>query len=313
MFYFFLTLKYKSKALDVSNVIKEARKAFMGLSWPLFKKFLLKRKLDFLRAKVYSKICKDSVICMMEGKGRMSFKQHDEAISIIVEGNVGAGKSSFLKILKDSLHIPIIYEPHEQWQNVDNEHNLLDKFYKDTQRWAYTFQSYAFVTRVIEQEKFVRKNPNSLHILERSVYSDRYCFAKNCFEMGAMNALEWKLYQEWFSWFIDNYTIIPKGFIYLQTSPETCFNRMKKRNRSEETAVSLEYLTLLHDKHERWLVDRQDLPSRLKSVPVLILSCDADFVHDKEQQKHHLDNVVSFVQSVHSPYKREVVDGRLCL
>lgn len=37
----------------------------------------------------------------------------------------------------------------DRWQNVGN-HNLLDKFYHDKQRYAYTFQNYIFFTRMMQ-------------------------------------------------------------------------------------------------------------------------------------------------------------------
>ena len=42
-----------------------------------------------------------------------------------------------------------------QWQNVGstaghNGHNLLDKFYNDKERYAYTFQNYIFFTRMMQ-------------------------------------------------------------------------------------------------------------------------------------------------------------------
>ena len=120
-----------------------------------------------------------------------------EQKSFIVEGNIGAGKSTFLRLVQERLPVQIVYEPHTKWQKVDDKENLLDKFYQDTTRWAYTFQSYAFVTRVVEQQRKARENKHGVQVLERSVYSDRYCFAKNCFEMGTLSKLEWTLYREW--------------------------------------------------------------------------------------------------------------------
>ena len=99
----------------------------------------------------------------------------------IVEGNIGAGKSTFLKMLKQYLNVQIVLEPHEKWQNIGDGHNLLDQFYNDPKRWAYTFQSYAFVSRVVAQQEHAKVNPFSMQILERSVFSDRYCFARNCY------------------------------------------------------------------------------------------------------------------------------------
>lgn len=44
------------------------------------------------------------------------------------------------------------------------------------------------------------------------------------------------------------------SLVYLRTTPEVVYERMKARGRSEETSVSLDYLKQLHDLHEDWLV-----------------------------------------------------------
>ncbi len=213
----------------------------------------------------------------------------------VVEGNIGAGKSTFLKIIKDYLDVQIVFEPHHKWQQVVDGQNLLEKFYADTSRWAYTFQTYAFVTRVMEQEEHARRNSYSVQILERSVFSDRYCFAKNSYEIGCMNALEWQLYQEWFSWLIDNYVVKPAGFIYLRTDPSVCHERLKKRDRYEEANVALTYLKQLHDKHESWLIYKQGVADYLQDIPVLQLACNKDFEHNKDQQAQHITKIISFL------------------
>ena len=217
--------------------------------------------------------------------------------SFIIEGNIGAGKSTFLSLIEQELPVQVVYEPHQKWQNVGGGDNLLEKFYADTPRWAYTFQSYAFITRIMEQMEKAKENKYGTQVLERSVYSDRYCFAKNCFERGTMSALEWKLYQEWFEWLIVNYAPKPTGFIYLKTEPEVCFSRLTKRAREEEVGVSLEYLQSLHNKHEAWLLDKHEVASYLHDVPVLILDCNKEFEDDKEQMQKHRDDIITFIQS----------------
>lgn len=42
--------------------------------------------------------------------------------------------------------------------------------------------------------------------------------------------------------------------VYLRTSPEIVYERMKKRARSEESCVPLKYLQELHELHENWLI-----------------------------------------------------------
>lgn len=213
--------------------------------------------------------------------------------TIIVEGNIGAGKSTFLRLLHEILGTQVVYEPNAKWQNIDGE-NLLDYFYKDSPRWAYTFQSYAFVTRIMAQEDAYKKDPQPFQILERSVYSDRYCFAKNAYELGVMTSLEWKLYQDWWAWFVTNYTKKPLGFVYLQTPAEVCFERIKKRSRSEEAAVPLSYVEKLHEKHEAWLIEKQDVLPFLKDTPVLVLDCSKEFETDEQLAREYAYKVAEF-------------------
>ena len=216
----------------------------------------------------------------------------------MVEGNVGAGKSTFLKIIQQKLKIDVIFEPTNKWQSKNEENNLLHLFYKDTPRWAYTFQSYAFISRVQSIIDYQSSHKSSqLQILERSVYCDRYCFAKNCFESGLMTQLEWQIYKEWFTWLVERYTPHPSGFIYLKTTPEVCFKRLIKRNRSEETGVPLSYLQELHKRHEDWLIKQKELTPFLASIPVLTIDCTKEFESDERIQKEQMQSIQDFIDS----------------
>jgi len=225
--------------------------------------------------------------------------------SFIVEGNIGAGKSTFLKLIKDRLPVQVVYEPHKKWQSVQGGENLLDKFYQDTKRWAYTFQSYAFVTRILEQQQNAKENKHGIQVLERSVYSDRYCFAKNCFEMGTISALEWNLYQEWFEWLVTNYAPRPTGFIYLRTDAQVCFERLTKRARQEESSVPFSYLESLNSKHEDWLINKKDIAPYLNKVPVLVLDCNNDFETTEHEMEKHLQKIAAFMNVSILPFSEK--------
>ncbi len=215
---------------------------------------------------------------------------------IMVEGNIGAGKSIFLKMLKKHLDVSIIFEPADKWQNINDNDNLLDLFYKDTKRWAYTFQSYAFISRVQTIMEYQEKNKiEKPQFLERSIYCDRYCFAKNCFESGLMTELEWAIYKEWFEWLSEKYTPKPNGFIYLKTNPKTCFERISKRNRFEEKNVPIEYLQSIHNRHEDWLIKRKGISDSIESLPILVLECDKEFELDINVQKEHVLKIRKFI------------------
>lgn len=99
-------------------------------------------------------------------------------ITLCVEGNISVGKTTFLqRIANETLElrdiVEIVPEPIDKWQNVGPDHfNILDAFYAEPERYAYTFQNYVFVTRVM-QEKESSGGVKPLRLMERSVFSDR--------------------------------------------------------------------------------------------------------------------------------------------
>lgn len=225
-------------------------------------------------------------------------KQQQEKKMFVLEGNIGAGKSTLLKLLENNIpEITVIPEPTNKWQHIGNDdNNILNLFYKDTPRWAYTFQSYAFISRVQAMLEFQAVQPNNtISILERSVYCDRFCFAKNCFESGLMSALEWQIYKEWFAWLVESYVPRPTGFIYLRTTPKTCYDRSIKRGRSEESGIPMAYFEALHKKHEDWLIDKQELSGSIASIPVLEIDCNEEFENNLLRQEAILHAVRNFI------------------
>ena len=46
--------------------------------------------------------------------------------------------------------VSIVPEPVDTWQNLEGGGNILDAFYKDPKRYAYTFQNYVFLTRCMQ-------------------------------------------------------------------------------------------------------------------------------------------------------------------
>jgi deoxyadenosine/deoxycytidine kinase len=223
---------------------------------------------------------------------------------IVVEGNIGAGKSTMLSIINKHFNAGVILEPTDKWQNVIGNENLLDLFYKDTPRWAYTFQTNAFLTRIQAAiECLAKPSDKDFFVLERSGYTDRFCFAKNCYEMGLMTPLEWQIYTDWFAWLIEHeFTPKPHGFIYLQTTPEMAYKRTLKRNRSEETGIALSYIQALHNKHEAWLIRKEEISESIRNAPVLVLDCNQDFENDVTYQNLLVQQMDLFIKQLdHKP------------
>jgi deoxyadenosine/deoxycytidine kinase len=173
---------------------------------------------------------------------------------ILFEGNIAAGKSTVGRRLAESGLFGFIEEPVGSWQQ-DFEENLLDLFYKDSRRWAFTFQLAAFTTRAKTWTEVLAMTNHSTVVLERSIYCDRYVFAKNCFQSGLMSKTEWQLYCRLWDWLQTNWCAEPDKIVYLRTPAEVCHERIVARGRQEEIQIPLEYLHDLEVLHDEWLIN----------------------------------------------------------
>lgn len=202
----------------------------------------------------------------------MDSKEFSKKFVFSVEGNIGVGKSTFLKKLNEQFNeLEVILEPHKHWQSINGK-NLLDFFYKNMQRWAYSFETYALMTRISCLDK-IEESKKNIFVLERSIMTNYNTFGKACYLSGLMNEMEWVMYGEFYNWIIEKEKNKPNFFIYLRASPDTCYERINKRKRSEEERIEKNYLEILHQYHDNWLFKE-------RNIPVLTLDVDFDFEHN---------------------------------
>ncbi|XP_073181290.1 deoxyguanosine kinase, mitochondrial isoform X3 [Lepidochelys kempii] len=205
------------------------------------------------------------------------FIASDQTLETSVEPlkSKAVGKSTLVRLLgKTFPEWQMVTEPVAKWRKVQasssreqasssqNFGNLLQMVYQEPSRWSYTFQIYSFMSRLKAQleplsEKLL-KTQEPVQIFERSVYSDRYIFAKNLFELGHLAEIEWTIYQDLHTFLLQEFgdRIALHGFLYLQATPKKCLERLHQRGRPEEKAIQLKYLEQLHTQHENWLVKK---------------------------------------------------------
>lgn len=202
---------------------------------------------------------------------------------IFIEGNISGGKTTLLdEINKKMSNIKVIYEPVDTWRQI----GLLDEFYKDQKRYGYTFQNIAFITKMMILDN-LEDVKNKIYIIERSPFTDANCFGKLCYENGNMNKMEWIAYNMWYQHYISEFENKYKNlikFVYLKTDPKVCINRIKIRNRNEESNIPLEYLEALNIKHEEWL---EDINNKL----VL------DGNLEKDRVNEHITKIINFLKN----------------
>jgi deoxyguanosine kinase len=212
----------------------------------------------------------------------------------LIEGNIGAGKSTFLQLVKNSLpDLEVVFEPVNVWHTADHGKSLLQNFYTDTKRWAYTMESFTLINRTFENSKMI---PGSQPIAERSIYSGYYCFAKNSHENGFMDRLEWNIYEKWFQFLTNHHSYTPpKGFVYLRTTPSIAYDRILKRSRSAESLISFGYINQIHQRHEDLLLNnnRTELHT---GAPVLVLDANVNFEENPAAFKEMLCQLQAFMR-----------------
>lgn len=211
-------------------------------------------------------------------------------IIISLDGNIGAGKSTLLNRVREEIKgIYYVDEPVSQWIKLVNgqNKNLLELFYEDKRRWAYTFQNCAILTRLKNVQDTINSIPSGeeypIVLTERSVLTDKYVFAEMLRDSGDIDPLEWDLYNMWFDTFGNSQPV--GGIIYLSTSAETAKKRIQIRNRHGEEGIDIDYLNSLDAQHKKWINNTD--------VPVLTLSTEDDVPLEENIQK-----IKEFIESL---------------
>jgi deoxycitidine kinase len=212
------------------------------------------------------------------------------SLIIAIEGNIGAGKSTLLASLsKHDATLTVVPEPVDKWTSS----GVLGLFYRDPHRWAYSFQSYAFFSRLkaqVEAQRGATNDKKQVTILERSVWSDRHIFGAQCRADGLFTEeAESIMYDDWHTWLVDDafadYARLD-GIVYLRAPPTVCLTRIAGRGRTEESSVPLTYLEALHSRHEAWLLSPSTL---LVNQPVLVIEHDVS----KEDQVERIEAFIA--------------------
>ena len=172
---------------------------------------------------------------------------------ILLEGNIGAGKTTVGKTLAASGVFGFVEEPTQAWREGFAS-NMLQLFYQDPHRWAFTFQVCAFNTRAKTWSEVLAMTDHSRVVLERSIFCDRHVFAENCYRTGLMSLTEYQLYCGMWEFLVSNYCVQPNMILYLRTPAEVCLRRIRDRARAEEGGLALGYLLQLQRLHDEWLL-----------------------------------------------------------
>ena len=179
---------------------------------------------------------------------------------ISIEGNIGSGKSTLLANLrehyKNNDNVIFLKEPVDEWAKIKdiNGTTILEKFYADQEKYSFSFQMMAYVSRIkvlrdtLKEKTIGQEKKQYIIISERSLYTDKMVFAKMLYDSGKIEDVNYQIYLNWFDTFSGEFPV--HKVIYVKAAPEKCYARIAKRSREGEENIPLEYLTacsLYHD------------------------------------------------------------------
>lgn len=147
-------------------------------------------------------------------------------MKIVIDGLIGAGKSTQVDIISKLTHQHVVKEPIQEWP--------LDLFYSNPQRWGFLMQ----VAVLNSYANLQFQNG----IFERCPESTRAVFWQNLVNTGTVTSEEDRIFQVLF----ERLTWEPNVTVFVDKSPELCFEHIQGRGQEGDSKITLEYLKNLH-------------------------------------------------------------------
>ena len=154
-------------------------------------------------------------------------------MKIVIDGLIGAGKSTQVGIISKLTSQKVVKEPIQEWP--------LELFYKDPTRWGFMMQ--VSVLNSYVKLKYVNG------IFERCPESTKEVFWKNLVNSKIVTLDEDRVFQKLF----DNLTWDPDVTIFIDKDPELCYEHIQTRGQEGDTKITLDYLKCLHKLYMQYL------------------------------------------------------------
>ena len=180
---------------------------------------------------------------------------------IAIEGPIGVGKTSLAQALGLKIGARIVLE--------DTDSNpFIARFYQDPEKYAFPVQLYFLLTRYNQQRQLAQQD-----LFAQATVSD-YLLAKDrIFARLNLDPDELVLYEGVYR-LLDGQLARPDLVVYIRARVEVLADRLRKRNRTFERHISMEYLESVSAAY-------RDFFFYYDETPLLVVdSSEIDFVDD---------------------------------
>ncbi|RCS57590.1 deoxynucleoside kinase [Parvibium lacunae] len=165
---------------------------------------------------------------------------------IVIEGPIGAGKTSLARRLADILWTGNQSARGELLLEKPEDNPFLERFYRDSARYALQTQLFFLFQRLDQLKQLGQKE-----WFNKPIISDFLLDKDPLFAELTLPSDELALYRQIFNT-IQPQTPQPDLVIYLQAQPDTLLERIHRRGNPAESAISLDYLRALCDAYSQF-------------------------------------------------------------
>ncbi|XP_035825843.1 thymidine kinase 2, mitochondrial [Aplysia californica] len=146
-------------------------------------------------------------------------------------------------------------------------------------------------------QSHVRPQTERVRLMERSLFSGRYCFIDNLLQGGKMTTIEHSVLSQWHDWIVDALQIKVDLYVYLRTDPRVIPDRILKRGRVEEKDIPMKYIESIHGQHEDLFI--RGMKVYKPNVLVLDANCSKDEM--VQLYERHRDQILHTGANSHLP------------
>src|SRR5262247_766154 len=192
---------------------------------------------------------------------------------LVIEGVIGAGKTSLSRLLSDRLSAKLVLEEVE-------ENPFLKDFYRDRERYAFQTQMHFLFSRY-QQQRTLRQ----MDLFSERMVSD-YLFQKDRIFAGLnLSERELALCEKVVGW-LELEVTKPDVVVYLQASTDTLMERIAKRGRPFEKDMDRAYIHALNEAYNHFFFHYVE-------APLLVVNTNGiDFVNDPDDFQDLLKRIL---------------------
>ncbi|MEG9326996.1 2-amino-4-hydroxy-6-hydroxymethyldihydropteridine diphosphokinase [Salinimicrobium catena] len=193
---------------------------------------------------------------------------------IAVEGNIGAGKTSFATMVSQDFNAKLILERFK-----DNP--FLPKFYEDQARYAFSLE----MSFLADRYQQLIDDLAQYDLFKDFVISDYDVFKSLIFAKITLHEDEYLLYQKLFHLMYKE-LVKPDLYVYLYQNTDRLLENIKKRGRDYEQNIQHDYLANINQSYLSFIKSQPGLNVKIIDISEL------DFVSNREDYLKLLEELV---------------------